>query len=1186
MNSETLFLLLWLALRIESTGAQTPSSNCAKGYWATSYDYTQCQPCQAGKYAPTVAMTFCYTCVSGTYSFAGSSYCSTCPLDTVTAGAGQSVCTACAAGTHAFAGATTCTTCAAGSYYTYSTSIGGLPTCTTCAAMTFSRAGDLACSACASGAYSAAGTSFCTLCAVGKYLSGTSCQNCLVSTFSSTLGATTCQNCGIGRYAPSGSSFCEFCVAGTYADSESGICIQCNGGSYSSGIGATVCTLCAADTYTTMIGASACTACATNTYALKGAIECTPCNGWITCQDYTYMTKCKQCPNDYFYAYDPSVFCVNNNDRAQAFQYCQACLTTCDAGDYLNFVCDNSISTKTTKNTCQRCETGSCEDQTKYRTTCTTTQNSACVLSKTQCAVEYFLNGHTDYQDGECERCTTCPSTVLTECSNFQNRLCQNECKDASDGTAAIPCATHQACIFESPVNLCVLCPSGFMKEGEVCKQCPKGAVCNQYGEIQYWRTCAAGTKPQSTGCVTCSPSSYVIPKDAVATTAGVDQSCVPFFRCKTGYYRSYNHIVTEDDKCQLCSLPTSTTSGFTIVSLSHGLQDTDHDSCLYEEISTLTKGNAAGFYAQGASMLACPLDTTSLANYASAIQDCLACPTLPNNALVTITNNNLCSWQCKSGYTQYGITCRPLDDSYLCQNSPGYVLSTTQTCVFRPIPWQIQGHAYQSTLQYTVEDIVSSEINYKYHGLFYSANPLITTAKKVRYKSTQTNMFISTVSPGLVCSATSNGYYFFMAFCNTSMIMYLQQGKYYRLIGRNESGYAEGFRDTALFGDELYLYMSTDSNRLIVLDTYNNCFREVVVGPNGPGDFRTKSYRITTSSTTLYSPRFLFPLHGASSTVLGFMNNYNTICQFQSVLRIVACTSIVIAVADMPVISMSASDNNRSLNVYLTLEKRIYQNTGNSENYVCPDDTTSLPGGDCTVAAPFNGGVFDIGFYILDGVKTTCTAAVCPPGYYADLCTRHGPSTCKQCVLPENLNVTYYVAGSCDYHIMAPCPFNMYADANKVCIDCPHIMHTDKYGSVGLDSCLCEAPLIKSNSECVLPAGESLFPMFQAAQCPFTQYKTPNNMACVYCIDEPCILPNVGEYATACYGTLQQCTIPSNAYATTAGQINQPTSCQWTCNAGYQKNNNGDSCIVCTNKPGSNTDTYYYDGCSWEYYI
>jgi hypothetical protein len=148
----------------------------------------------------------------------------------------------------------------------------------------------------------------------------------------------------------------------------------------------------------------------------------------------------------------------------------------------------------------------------------------------------------------------------------------------------------------------------------------------------------------------------------------------------------------------------------------------------------------------------------------------------------------------------------------------------------------------------------------------------------------------------GKVCSITQDttNEMFYLAMCGVPTIFYFdrQTSKMGILIGNSTSGYQEGMKNDALFEDEIYV--SYYNRRVLVLDTLNCVLRDVVIGADGPGDFRTKSYYIYGTvqnnqplCVALVQPRYFFPL---SNFIIAFVHDTKRLCQYHFVLRKIVC--------------------------------------------------------------------------------------------------------------------------------------------------------------------------------------------------------------------------------------------------------------------------------------------------------
>jgi hypothetical protein len=480
---------------------------------------------------------------------------------------------------------------------------------------------------------------------------------------------------------------------------------------------------------------------------------------------------------------------------------------------------------------------------------------------------------------------------------------------------------------------------------------------------------------------------------------------------------------------------------------------------------------------------------------------------------------------------------------------------------------------------------------NLKTHYDYISINTITITRQNIPVS------VINTITP--VCSvAYSMDHQIYLTLCNVSMIFYLDSdNRIQRLIGRNFTGYNEGMKNDALFESELYIAATTDNKRLIVLDTFNCVIREILVGPAGLGDFRTSSFllhgQVYGSSPVcdeLGYPRYLWPLHTIYGDIWAFLNHGDSICQVHTSLRKVACSTIQID--DTKVIkSIRANDNNTVLVLIYTYDKTFYwnagnpcfyENTGNCDVYKCPDDYTSHPGGKCTIYTPWLQGAVG-GFYIQNGIPYTCTGAVCLSGFYPGPCARNASSQCLPCSIPTTYNVQFLLPGDCSYEYIPPCPLDMYVDNNK-CVLCPGIMYsTIDRNTAGFETCECPYPLVKQGQNCILSSNSQLYPMFVPNSCAYYEYLHPNTQECTMCTQIPCTLPKIGEYITSCLGQALPCIIPEHSTATSIGFLNEPKSCSWKCNVGFQSNTT--HCLACNNNINTSL-AYYYDQCLWDWYI
>ena len=392
---------------------------------------------------------------------------------------------------------------------------------------------------------------------------------------------------------------------------------------------------------------------------------------------------------------------------------------------------------------------------------------------------------------------------------------------------------------------------------------------------------------------------------------------------------------------------------------------------------------------------------------------------------------------------------------------------------------------------------------------------------------SVRDNWFMTTdsknsvgVVPGQICSLTPDIYdNYYVVFCNMSAIFHVdfRQGKNTRVIGNSTSGYQEGMRDEALFSYEMYISMySTNSNseiNLIVIDTWNCVIRQIVLGPDGPGDFRTKSYKIAGNvvnnfplcDNEINRPRFLFFLRSLRFTDLfAFVNYDNVVCQMHAGTRQVVCLpSITVDFTNLRSIR-SSSDGLSLIIEYNDGYVYAYTHTGTK----CPDDYTSLKGSDCSIYRPFKGGALNEGYYIdSEGVAHECIPAACSTGQYSSNCLRNGPASCLPCVTSTSLTIQYISSGSCDYNILSPCPMDMYFNSVVgYCVYCPGVMYTLATNGLSINDCYCPSPLSKLDNNCFNVNSVYIFSVPAETSCDVYQYWDSNTGACISCALNPTI--------------------------------------------------------------------------------
>ena len=361
----------------------------------------------------------------------------------------------------------------------------------------------------------------CVSCPIGKYSTAlgarsvSTCETCLVGTYSSTAGVSQCTPAPPGSYSVSGTSIpcppgffstaegatvCTGCAPGMYSNvtgaSSSAVCLPCTQGAYTLATGSSSC--CKPDMYTTSY-TSACESCPSNknrSLPMLWAPMAIRINGPFPGYKCEYHTMANnqpayKCPNNYFVwwwlqwwmgirngeSYVGSNMCTQSlhlgityvNGEPNPVTALLAVSTevewcSCQSGKY---------SSASGSSTCTPCAT-SCPIGQQIQTPCTPTSNITC---------------------GACTPVANCFHVPGTACGNATNPNC--------------------------------LCPPGFELVGNQCQPCKAGFFrsANFSRPCAAWNTaatCAAGhflsngTRFADTVCIPCpAPPSNGTPRSA-----------------------------------------------------------------------------------------------------------------------------------------------------------------------------------------------------------------------------------------------------------------------------------------------------------------------------------------------------------------------------------------------------------------------------------------------------------------------------------------------------------------------------------------------------------------------------------------------------------------------------------------------------------------------------------------------
>lgn len=845
---------------------------------------------------------------------------------------------------------------------------------------------------------------------------------------------------------------------------------------------------------------------------------------------------------------------------------CIACYTvdSCTKGEfYLSGLCDGTTQAS---NTCTRCDKSKPCNSGFYRGGCSGLQDTICVPF-TSCNTGFYLTDESQDRDGTCRQCSTCVGTsVVRPCTKTDDIVCRGtlSCSDRS------PCnqvtASNRSSLFcdysqGSAQASCGVCPAGYASDGQYCVECPRGFTCNRVGQPICRGQCGAGIESE---CDTELGLNY-----AVCTTPcklpilGTRQAwrgsfelaegddCATYFLCIPGTYKNFSTAGTIScDGCRAGLLP----GGARWVT--DGLSVEDEDSCLWDCMheshvpsadgrSCVAKPgrsqgltlNAAGSWngRQGGGV--CGLGLTSQENAAMDPTECLECQPLVPDIMRWADKTSQCEFECMDETdAKQGSKCVP--ERWLCDTEG--ILG--ETCLPQAYPWNRPGYGKAGwKLVNTVQFEPSAAIH----------NPMITIPFGIKNRHTYKETSVSTARrvEGQLCStvtATIGGYkYMFGAPCNQSFLVYLNLSGpvdigIKMLIGNTTRGWRDGFKTQALFESELHLAWADGA--LFVLDTWNCLLREVVVWDR-PGSYLTRVYTLwgNTEKLALATPEAkcygedslawprsfwpLTPIWNEPTQWLAFWDE-TRLWQFsistRELLEMVKWEDIQVNAGDM--YGMGLQSNFQA---GLVLNSRLLM-IFEALSTPCPDQRTSLAGGDCTVECVWlDAGNRPSRYVDMEtGLCKACTTPICGRGEELVQCTPKADSFCRLCGAVENS--TYAEAGTCDsgnLRPVPPCTAGWYmVDSGLFCEQCPVYTATRFPGATRREQCKCVDGMVRKGG-----AG--------------------------------CVAERLFEFDTVCAGSV--CQAPSNGRL----KVDDGVTCGWACNNGFYRDSQAgfmDSCRQC----------------------
>ena len=622
---------------------------------------------------------------------------------------------------------------------------------------------------------------------------------------------------------------------------------------------------------------------------------------------------------------------------------------------------------------------------------------------------------------------------------------------------------------------------------------------------------CAAGVRSQcdaGSGYVRCDAEQRcTVPALAGAVVRrgtyqnpGDDAACATYIACNAGYYKRFSQGRVVE--CVPC-LGNPPLSRF----VTPGLSTNDNSSCLWEcsygtqqniawnasaracvagtRLAAPPTHEAGEFGSKGAAAT-CPWGHTSEANTTLTAGGCLACPPPPANARpVPGATTRVCEWECLPSWTRRGARC-VLAWRAGCDDA-GWTLSSGGECVPSTVPWNRAGTRKVAPLV-TVASAVGG-------GAWTSLATLAASSKAgaVSGRHTVTTGARTLTTAGRLCSMTlvwlGGRQYLIGAVCNQSFLAYAdwaQGGQLGVLIGQASSpGWADGFRTQARFGTELYVAAGGGGNAstVWVLDRWNCVVREVALWAQ-PGDYRTRAYTVhgvtdrfpLTGQPKCYGPGSLASprrFWEVGQGVLIFTDD-NGLWQLE--LAGGALSAVMGEAWDLGL----GFEADQLLGVQLvdatyTLLLGFRDGatwTVTAKTEACPDGTTSVAGGECSVGCEWRA---DGRGYFVNASSGGCVACdyglQCAAGFEAVMCTRAEQARCRACpaLPPTNYTGAYVVPGRCDADMVAylapNCPPGTYAGAGGVCVACPAAALGDLFrtatvlkGATRVEQCKCSA--------------------------------------------------------------------------------------------------------------------------------
>ena len=576
--------------------------------------------------------------------------------------------------------------------------------------------------------------------------------------------------------------------------------------------------------------------------------------------------------------------------------------------------------------------------------------------------------------------------------------------------------------------------------------------------------------------------------------------------------------------------------------------------ACVKVNATTYAPSNSAGFYDAGAGPVACPQGYTSQALRAVSAADCWPCP----NPYASFSGDPCGPWTCSNGQALRGGLCYSVSS---CSLQAGYLLSAGVGCVPSPLPWQPAGWqlvGYAWSPWSAGISLAPSQVLAVQGLAFYSLGYGIYD------RHWMVALGATYPLPGRVCSAAlstiAGRNYTFLAFCNATFLSFLDLsvgGRPRLLIGSAAAGYAEGFRDAALFGAELYVAVDGSGAGLYVSDSLNCAIRRVAI-PTYPGDFLTRSYFVygDTAGTcdvdagAILSPGPLFSVQVMGGLFYWFAATGGLYQLDDATQRVTQVASSWPSwVPDLSLLLRVDALNASALALRFAGSAAVVSATFAP----CGAGTTSHWGGRCTLVCSTTANYVDL----TSGACLPCFTRNCLLGEGTVACAANSAQTCVPCPALGDSRI-YNLPGSCalaNTYFVGDCPVNMYLSLTlfagvRICVACPPFSSTAGAGATSIDQCRCFEGATK-NADGTCAVGQ-LYPLPTPSACPFRTYQRGAYEQCTSCRVAPFADCAVGFYPVD-NGTCSPCVKPLLSNFTTNGKApNADTSCGYECFVGF----------------------------------